>query len=54
VSRVHANFVINAAGRPARTFSSSMRRVRAEVRQAKGVELEPEVLLYGKEWRSQL
>jgi hypothetical protein len=25
--------------------------VRARVRQAKGVDLEPEVLLYGKKWK---
>jgi UDP-N-acetylenolpyruvoylglucosamine reductase len=31
-----------------------VRRVRAGVRQSKGVDLEPEVLLYGKEWKDVL
>ena len=31
-----------------------VRRVRAKVRQVKGVELEPEVLLYGRNWKDVL
>jgi UDP-N-acetylenolpyruvoylglucosamine reductase len=31
-----------------------VRRVRAKVKAAKGIELEPEVLLYGKNWREVL
>ena len=31
-----------------------IRRVRARVEQAKGVKLEPEVLLYGQEWKDVL
>jgi hypothetical protein len=31
-----------------------VRRVRAAVRKEKGVDLEPEALLYGKEWRDVL
>jgi hypothetical protein len=31
-----------------------VRRIRSRVRQAKGVDLEPEVLLYGREWRDVL
>ncbi len=54
VSRVHANFVVNLGGATSADVLELIRRVRAEVRHAKGVDLEPEVLLYGKEWRSQL
>jgi UDP-N-acetylenolpyruvoylglucosamine reductase len=51
---VHANFVVNLGGATSAEVLELIRRVRAEVRQATGVELEPEVLLYGKEWRSLL
>jgi len=54
VSRVHANFVINSGDATSADVLELVRRVRAGVRQAKGVELEPEVLLYGKEWRDVL
>jgi UDP-N-acetylmuramate--alanine ligase len=54
VSRVHANFVINCGGATSADVLDLVRLVRAGVRQAKGVELEPEVLLYGREWRDVL
>jgi UDP-N-acetylmuramate--alanine ligase len=54
VSRVHANFVINVGDATGADVLELVRRVRAGVRQAKGVDLEPEVLLYGKEWRDVL
>jgi UDP-N-acetylenolpyruvoylglucosamine reductase len=54
VSRVHANFVINRGDATGADVLELVRRVRAGVRQARGVELEPEVLLYGKEWRDVL
>jgi UDP-N-acetylmuramate--alanine ligase len=54
VSRVHANFVINSGNATSADVLELVRRVRAGVRQAKGVDLEPEVLLYGKEWRDVL
>jgi UDP-N-acetylmuramate--alanine ligase len=54
VSRVHANFVINCGDATSADVLELVRRVRAGVRQAKGVDLEPEVLLYGKEWRDVL
>jgi UDP-N-acetylenolpyruvoylglucosamine reductase len=54
VSRVHANFVINSGDATSADVLELVRRVRAEVRQAKGVELEPEVLLYGMDWRDVL
>jgi UDP-N-acetylmuramate--alanine ligase len=54
VSRVHANFVVNCGHATSADVLELVRRVRAAVRLAKGVELEPEVLLYGKEWRDVL
>jgi UDP-N-acetylmuramate--alanine ligase len=54
VSRVHANFVVNRGDATSADVLELVRRVRAGVLQAKGVDLEPEVLLYGKEWREVL
>jgi len=51
VSRVHANFVINCGEATSADVLELVRRVREGVRLAKGVDLEPEVLLYGKDWR---
>lgn len=54
VSRIHANFVVNCGHATSADVLELVRRVRAGVRAAKGVDLEPEVLLYGKEWRDVL
>ena len=54
VSRVHANFMINTGDATSADVLELVRSVRAGVLQAKGVDLEPEVLLYGKEWRDVL
>jgi UDP-N-acetylenolpyruvoylglucosamine reductase len=54
VSRVHANFIVNRGHATGADVLELVRRVRAKVRAAKGVELEPEVLLYGKAWREVL
>jgi UDP-N-acetylenolpyruvoylglucosamine reductase len=54
VSRVHANFVINRGDATSADVLELVRRVRAGVRQAKGVELEPEALIYGRDWRDVL
>ena len=54
VSPVHANFIVNRGGATAADVLELVRRVRARVRQVKGVELEPEVLLYGKNWKDVL
>jgi len=54
VSRVHANFVINCGNATSADVLELVRRVREGVRKAKGVDLEPEVLLYGKDWRDVL
>ena len=49
-SMVHANFIVNRGHATATDVLELVRRVRARVRQLQGVELEPEVLLYGKKW----
>ena len=54
VSRVHANFVINSGGATSADVMELVRQVRAGVMKARGIDLEPEVLLYGKEWREVL
>jgi len=54
VSAVHANFIVNRGGATAADVIALMRRVREQVWQARGVELEPEVLLLGGEWKEVL
>lgn len=54
VSPVHANFIVNRGQATGADVLELVRRVRARVRQIKGVELEPEVLLYGKQWEEVL
>jgi UDP-N-acetylenolpyruvoylglucosamine reductase len=54
VSPVHANFIINRGQATSAEIIALMRRVRERVRQARGITLEPEVLLYGGEWKDVL
>jgi UDP-N-acetylenolpyruvoylglucosamine reductase len=54
VSPVHANFIINRGAATSTEVLELVRRVRAQVRRASGVVLEPEVLLYGKKWEEVL
>jgi UDP-N-acetylmuramate--L-alanine ligase/UDP-N-acetylenolpyruvoylglucosamine reductase len=54
VSPVHANFIVNHSQASATDVIALVRRVRAEVEKRQGVRLEPEVLLYGKEWKDVL
>ena len=54
VSSVHANFIVNRGNATGADVLELVRRVRARVRQVKGVELEPEVLLYGRKWQDVL
>lgn len=54
VSPVHANFIVNRGGATSADILELVRRVRARVKEAKGIDLEPEVLLYGREWRDVL
>lgn len=54
VSTVHANFIINRGGATSADVIALVRRVRERVQRASGVTLEPEVLLYGGDWREEL
>jgi UDP-N-acetylmuramate--L-alanine ligase/UDP-N-acetylenolpyruvoylglucosamine reductase len=54
VSPVHANFIVNRGQATSTDIIRLMRRVRERVMQARAISLEPEVLLYGKEWRDVL
>jgi UDP-N-acetylmuramate--alanine ligase len=54
VSPVHANFIINRGQATSADIIALMRRVRERVQQARAITLEPEVLLYGQDWRDVL
>ncbi|MEY4487567.1 MAG: hypothetical protein RIQ79_75 [Verrucomicrobiota bacterium] len=54
VSPVHANFIVNHDHARAADVIALVRRIRAQVKKAHGVLLEPEVLLYGRDWRDVL
>ena len=48
VSEKHANFIINVGGASARDIEALIRRVRDEVKQTSGIELETEVRIVGE------
>jgi len=50
VSAVHANFIVNCGGATSADVIALVRRVREEVRKQRAIELEPEALLYGRDW----
>ncbi len=54
VSATHANFIVNQGCASAADVIALVRRVRARVNEAQGVQLEPEVILYGKNWKDVL
>ncbi len=54
VSLVHANFIVNRGGATAADVLALIRYVRRRVREREGVELQPEVLLYGRSWEEVL
>jgi UDP-N-acetylenolpyruvoylglucosamine reductase len=54
VSAVHANFIINRDSATTSDVMALIRLVRTRVREIKGIELEPEVLLFGKDWKDVL
>ncbi|MDE3084180.1 MAG: UDP-N-acetylmuramate dehydrogenase, partial [Verrucomicrobiota bacterium] len=54
ISPVHANFIVNRGQATSTEIIALMRRARARVREVFGIELEPEVLLYGKKWEEVL
>ncbi len=51
VSAVHANFIINRGEATGSDVITLVRNVRARVKQVTGVTLEPEVILYGRDWQ---
>jgi len=54
VSPVHANFIVNRGHATSTDIIGLVRKIRARVKSERGIELEPEVLLYGQEWREVL
>jgi UDP-N-acetylenolpyruvoylglucosamine reductase len=54
VSPVHANFLVNAGASRSADFIALMREVRAEVKARQGVELQPEIIALGCEWKDLL
>ncbi|MEM8549606.1 MAG: UDP-N-acetylmuramate dehydrogenase [Verrucomicrobiota bacterium] len=54
VSQVHANFVINTGGARAEDVINLVREIRARVKAARDIELEPEALLVGQRWQEVL
>ncbi len=54
VSAVHANFIVNRGRATAADVLELVRRVRARVQTARGVALQPEVLLFGRSWEDVL
>ncbi len=54
ISRVHANFIVNTGGATSADILELVRQVRRRVLEQKGVELQPEVLLYGTTWEEAL
>jgi len=54
VSPVHANFIVNRGAATSADLIALVRRVRQQVHAAQGIDLEPEVILYGKNWRDVL
>ncbi len=51
VSPLHGNFIVNRGNATGADVIALVRRIRETVRERSRVELEPEVLLYGREWR---
>ncbi len=54
VSPVHANFIVNRGAATTADIIALVRRIRARVKEQRGLDLEPEVMLFGKHWRDVL
>ena len=54
ISAVHANFIVNRGHATSADIIGLVRKIRARVKSARGVELEPEVQLYGSDWKEVL
>ena len=54
VSPVHANFIVNRGHATSADIIGLVRLIRERVKNARGIDLEPEVLLFGQNWRDLL
>jgi UDP-N-acetylenolpyruvoylglucosamine reductase len=54
VSPVHANFLVQQGDARSEDFIQAMKDVRQAVRQQQGIELEPEIIALGHEWKELL
>lgn len=54
VSPVHGNFIVNRGHATSAEVLALIRHIRARVRQQRGIDLQPEVLLYGQRWEDVL
>jgi UDP-N-acetylenolpyruvoylglucosamine reductase len=54
VSPVHANFIINRGHATSADVLALVRRIRERVRTVRGIDLQPEVMLFGRDWRDVL
>lgn len=54
VSAVHANFIVNRDGATCADILALVRRIRARVQAARGIDLQPEVMLFGRDWKDVL
>ncbi len=54
ISPVHANFIVNRGRATSADIVALVRKVRARVKSVRGIDLEPEVLLFGQNWKDLL
>jgi UDP-N-acetylenolpyruvoylglucosamine reductase len=54
VSTVHANFIVNRGSATTADIIALVRKVRAVVKEKRGIDLEPEVMLFGANWEDVL
>lgn len=54
ISKVHGNFIINRGGATSEDVIELVRLVRRVAKARRSIELEPEALLYGEEWKEVL
>lgn len=54
VSPVHGNFIVNRGGATCADVLALIRDIRTKVKAERGIELEPEALLVGREWKEVL
>ncbi len=54
VSSVHANFIVNRGHATSADIIGLIRRVRERAKSVRGIDLEPEVLLFGQNWKDLL